>query len=164
MAGLSNYERLIALAEETFAVKSDPGQLDVNEEVMNRLRQIHPHCISSHNNDDGPVAWVLLIPTTSELMYAFVMGTISEKELFEKTPTNASYDALYLCSALVLEEYRRQGIVYDLATTAIEAMRKDHPLETLFVWPFSREGLNAAKKIAGQFDLPLLVRQSGKVL
>ena len=35
---LSNYQRLIKLAEEVFAVKSDPNQLDVNQEVIKQSK------------------------------------------------------------------------------------------------------------------------------
>jgi len=31
---LSNFERLVKLADEVFAVKSDPSQFDVNPEVL----------------------------------------------------------------------------------------------------------------------------------
>jgi hypothetical protein len=42
----SNYERLIALADEVFAVRKDPEQLDVNEDVMEKLHAIHPATLS----------------------------------------------------------------------------------------------------------------------
>jgi len=78
--------------------------LDVNEEVIQHLQQIHPATVSEYDDVNGPVAWILLLPTTTELMHQFLEQKISEKELYEKTPLNISYDALYLCSAMVLEE------------------------------------------------------------
>jgi hypothetical protein len=35
--GKSNFERMLQLADEVFATKNDPNQLDVNEEVMEHL-------------------------------------------------------------------------------------------------------------------------------
>lgn len=154
----SNLERLIQLADEVFAVKSDPSQLDVNQEVRERLLRIHPSTLSEYNEGNGPCAWVLLIPTTLELMNRFLESEISEKELFELTPLNIKYDAIYLCSALVLEEYRRKGITKKLALTAIEEIRKDHPLKAAFVWAFSPEGDRAAEAIAELAGLPLYKR------
>jgi GNAT superfamily N-acetyltransferase len=151
----SNIERLIQLADDVFAVRSDPNQLDINPEVMDKLRKIHPSTISGFDEGNGPVAWILLIPTTNELMQQFLAGKISEKELFELTPLNTSYEALYLCSALVLEEYRRKGIAKRLTLQAIENIRKDHPLKALFVWPFTREGELAAENLAETVNLPL---------
>jgi hypothetical protein len=156
---LSNFERLIQLADEVFSVKNDPCQLNVNPQVMERLKKIHPYTISESSNVNGPIAWVLLIPTTYILMTNFISGKISEKELFEFTPLNIKYDAIYLCSALVLEEYRRQGIVKNLVQQSIKEITKDHPISALFVWPFSKEGDLSAESIAKQNSLALFKRK-----
>jgi GNAT superfamily N-acetyltransferase len=155
---LSNFERLIKLADELFAVKNDPSQLDVNQEVMERLQKMHPSTISEYNEGNGPVAWVLLIPTTLDLMNRFLENQISEKELFNLTPLNTTYEALYLCSALVLEEYRKKGITKQLVIEAIRNIRRDHPLKAAFVWAFTPEGDMAAEKIARLAKLPLYKR------
>jgi len=154
----SNFQRMIALAEEVFDSKKDSNQLDINPEVMERLLRIHPATISEHDDGNGPVAWMILIPTTTNLRDEFLAQKISEKELFEKTPLDTPYEALYLCSAMVLEEYRRKGIAQKLVTKAIESIRKDHPIKSLFVWAFSKEGDAAAEALAHQISLPLLKR------
>jgi GNAT superfamily N-acetyltransferase len=154
----SNFERMLQLADEVFAVKNDPTQLDVNQEVLERLRKIHPATVSEYDDGNGPVAWVLLFPTTLDLMHQFLNATISEKELFDRTPLDIKYDALYLCSALVLEEYRRKGIAKRLTLHAIENIRKDHPLKALFVWTFSKEGDLGAEALARYTSLPLYKR------
>jgi len=155
---LSNFERLMQLADEVFAVKSDPSQLDVNQQVLDRLLQIHPATISQHDDGNGPVAWVLIFPTKAELMQQFLDAEISEKELFDLTPLKAKYDAIYLCSALVLEEYRGKGITKELVLNALEKIRKDHPLKATFVWTFSPEGDLAAEAISRLAGLPLYKR------
>ena len=157
---LSNYERLIKLADEVFAVKSDPSQLDVDQDVLIRLKKIHPATISEYNEGNGPCAWVLLIPTTLGLMNRFLAKEISEKELYELTPLKAKYDVIYLCSALVLDEYRRKGITKQLALKAIEKMRKKHSLQAAFVWALSPEGDKAAEMIAQLAGLPLYKREN----
>ena len=149
---------MLQLADEVFAVKNDSTQLDVNQEVLERLRKIHPATVSEYDDGNGPVAWVLLFPTTLDLMHQFLNATISEKELFDRTPLDIKYDALYLCSALVLEEYRRKGIVKRLTLEAIENIRKDHPLKALFVWTFSKEGDLGAEALARYTSLPLYKR------
>lgn len=154
----SNLERMIQLAEEVFSVKNDPNQLDVNPTALERLQQIHPATVAEYDDGNGPVAWILLIPTTLELMTRFIENKISEKELFDLTPLNTKYEALYLCSALVLEEYRRKGIAKRLTMEAIENIRKDHPLKALFVWTFSKEGDLGAAEIARLTSLPLYKR------
>ncbi|MEI8048474.1 MAG: GNAT family N-acetyltransferase [Bacteroidota bacterium] len=154
----SNYERMIQLADDVFATKSDPDQLDVNPAVIERLHCLHPSTVSEYDDGNGPVAWVLLIPTTLELMNRFLETQISEKELFDLTPPDVPYEALYLCSALVLEEYRRKGIAKRLALQAIENILKDHPVKAIFVWAFSKEGNLASETIARRASLPLYKR------
>lgn len=159
---LSNFERLIQLADEVFAVKTDPNQLDVDQDVIAKLRKMHPATLSEYDDGNGPVAWILVIPTTTDLMNRFLEHDISEKELFELTPTDVVCDSLYLCSALVLEEYRRQGIAMKLTVEAIESIRKIHPLKALFIWAFSKEGDLSSEKIARITSLPLYKRMDLK--
>ena len=155
---LSNFERMIQLADDVFAVKDDPDQLDVNENVLDRLRELHSSTVSEFTDPNGPVAWVLLIPTSSDLMEKFLKKEITEKELFELTSPGIHYEAIYLCSAMVLEEYRKKGITRRLTIDAIEKIRQDHPIKALFVWTFSEEGSMAAESIARLAELPLFRR------
>lgn len=150
-----SYERLLRMVEEIFATSSDPRQLNITPEVIDRLKQLHPSTVLEQTGEDGPVAWVVLIPTTLVLMNRFVAGEISEKELFELTPVGIKYEAVYLCSALVLEEYRRHGIVRQMVTGAVQNMQEEHPLKAIFVWPFTNEGELAAESIATALNLPL---------
>lgn len=154
----SNFERMLQLADEVFAVKNDPEQLDVNQEVLERLMRIHPATVSEYDDGNGPVAWILLIPTTLDFMHQFLDQAISEKELFERTQLDTKYEALYLCSTLVLEEYRRKGIAKRLTLQAIENIRQDHPLKALFVLTFSEEGDFGAEALACYTSLPLYRR------
>jgi len=143
------------MADEVFASRTDPDQLNVDEEVITRLQQIHPATVSEFDDGNGPAAWILGFPTTQDLMNRFLDDKISEKELYEQTPLNISYEALYLCSAMVLPEYRRKGIAEKLVTQAIESIKKDYPIKALFVWAFSKEGNALAEKIASRTGLPL---------
>ena len=155
---LSNFERMIQLAEDVFAVHNDPAQLDVDEKVMERLEKIHPATLSEHVEDDGPVVWILLIPTTIDLMNKFVAEEISETELMNETPLNAKYEALYLCSALVLPEFRKKGLATKVGMEAIKSIQADHPIKYLFTWNFTDEGANLADSAAKYVNLPLLKR------
>ena len=155
----SNYERLIALADEVFAVRNDPDQLDVNEEVMEKLHAIHPTTLSDKDFGEGPVLWILLIPTTADLMNQFLNHEINEKQLYELTAPGQAYEAIYLCSALVLEEYRNKGLAKEVTLIAIEEIQKNHSIKALFYWPFTEGGAAAAKSIANAIGLPLYERK-----
>lgn len=155
---LSNYERMIKLAEEVFASRTDPEQLDVDETVIEHLQEIHPSTVSEYNEGNGPCVWILVIPTTTQLMQLFLNKEITEKMLYERTPMHTTYEAVYLCSAMVLEEYRGKGIATRLTVDAVNAVAKQHPIKNLFVWPFSKEGDKLAQKISILTQLPLLKR------
>jgi predicted GNAT family acetyltransferase len=155
---LSNFERMIQLSDQVFSSRTDPDQLNVNEDVMEHLQLIHPSTISEYDNGKGPVCWVLCIPTTLDLMNRFMDQKISERELYELTPLHTKYEAIYLCSALLLEEFRGKGIATGLAVEAVETIRADHDIKALFMWAFSKEGEKLAQKLSGLMDLPLYKR------
>ena len=156
----SNFERMIQLADDVFATKQDPNQLDVDELVIERLLQIDPNSVREFDDGNGPVAWLILIPSTNELMQQFVKKEISEKELFLKTEIGENYESVYLCSGLVLPEYRRKGITKELAMNAMAEIRKRHEIKSLVAWPFTEEGNLASEDLARSLALPLLKRQS----
>jgi len=154
----SNFERMIDLADEVFSAQNDPAQLQVDEDVMKRLQSLHSATLSDHEEGDGPVVWILLIPTTVDLMKRFVAEEISETELLNQTPLNIKYNALYLCSALVLPEWRKKGLATKVGQEAIRQIRADNPIQYLFTWNFSKEGANLAEMAAAYEKLPLLKR------
>jgi hypothetical protein len=154
----SNFERMIQLSDQVFSSRTDPDQLNVNEDVMEHLQLIHPSTISEYDNGKGPVCWVLCIPTKLDLMNRFMDQKISERELYELTPLHTKYEAIYLCSALLLEEFRGKGIATGLAVEAVETIRADHDIKALFMWAFSKEGEKLAQKLSGLMNLPLYKR------
>ena len=155
---VSNYERMIELADKVFSSRTDPDQLNMDENVMEHLQLIHPDTISEYDDGNGPVCWILCIPTTSDLMTKFINKEISERELYELTPLNTKYEAIYLCSALLLEEFRGKGIAQRVGAKAIENIKLDHSIKALFFWSFSKEGEKLAKKASVLMGLPLYKR------
>ena len=150
-----NLKRMMQLVEETFAMKSDPDQLAINARSMKKLMRLHPRTLNEKRNQLGPVAWVLVIPTTKAVMKDFLAAKITEKDLLKLTPYDVKYDALYLCSALVLPEYRRTGLASTLLIQAIRSIQKKHPIRDLFCWVFSPEGKKLASVVAKEMHLSL---------
>jgi len=155
-----NLERMIRLADEFFDAKSDPMQISVGAETMELLRSIHPNTMGEIRNKKGPIAWALVLPTTSTLMKAFISKKISEKDLLMKTPLKIKYDALYLCSVLVLPEERGKGLAKRLLRKSIKAIKRKHPIGCFFYWGFSREGKGLASVLGKEFDLPVYARKA----
>jgi hypothetical protein len=162
---------MIQLADEFFATKNDPSQLTITEEVMEQLRSIHPATMGEFAKEQGPIAWTIVIPTTAAIREQFVNGKIGETELMKQTLAEIEpfaeserfnkiprFTSLYLCSALVLPEFRGKGLVKKLVCDSIRLIQKDHPIKELFVWAFSDEGKHLAKSIAASAALPLFER------
>lgn len=150
-----NLARMIRLADEIFDAAHDPRQIPINERVLERLSKIHPSSVAEQSTREGPVAWILVLPTTRRLMDLFLAGAITEREMLRRTRAGGTYEAAYLCSALVLPEYRGKGLATRLTVRSIRAIRKDHPIEALFYWPFSTGGEKLAEAIARKTHLPL---------
>ncbi len=155
----TNFERMIDLVNEVFDTKNDPGQISVTPDDREKLELIHEYTLNEVDYGDGPVMWLLLIPTTTGLMKRFVSKEISEQELLDLTPIGVKYDALYLCSATSLPEYRGKGLAKRVCLDAIAHIRADHPIASLFVWPFSKDGDGLACALAKALGLPLLKRK-----
>ncbi len=157
LAMADNFKRMLQLVTEFFDVRNDPDQLDVNEEVREKLQQLHPATMTEVANDEGPIMWLLLIPTTHDIMGRFLSEEISERQLFDETQAGITYDAIYLCSAAVLPEFRRHGLAKKACMDAINSIRNDHPINNLFYWPFSEDGKMLAETVAKNAGLPLLL-------
>jgi GNAT superfamily N-acetyltransferase len=153
-----NLLRMIQLAEEAFHMRNDPSQLSIDESTMEEILHLHPTAISEKRDDNGPIAWLIVLPTTSSVMERFLAGEISERQILTETDPDDQYDALYLCSVLLLPEYRGKGIARALCSEAIQAILRDHPIRTLFCWTFSDEGGKLAGTLAEEFHLPLRLR------
>jgi len=155
---VSNFERMIALAEEFFEMKDDPEQLDIDENIIAQLQTIHPSTMGEVSDENGPITWTIVIPTTNHIMQRFLEKTISERGLFELTLKESVFDSLYLCSALVLPEHRGKGLAQELVIASVRSIQKDHPITSLFYWGFSKEGEQLAEKIGSVTGLPLYQR------
>jgi GNAT superfamily N-acetyltransferase len=155
-----NLDRMIKLADEFFETKNDPAQISVTAENMKILWKIHPNTMTEKKDKNGPIAWVLLIPTTLDLMKKFITNKINERELLDNTPRRGKYEAIYLCSALVLPEHRGKGLAKRLISKSIKSIQKQHPIKYLFYWSFSAEGKKLAASVAKELDLPLHQRKA----
>lgn len=154
-----NFLRMIQLADEFFETKNDPNQISVDETVLAHLRQLHSSTIGEETSSDGPVAWTIVIPTTEEVMSQFLACEINERELLTKSSKGLPFGAIYLCSGIVLPEYRGKGIARRLLLRSIAEIREDHDVKSLYCWAFSVEGNRLAQSVARAIGLPLFERE-----
>ncbi|HXK36697.1 MAG TPA: hypothetical protein VJ553_03900 [Candidatus Paceibacterota bacterium] len=148
------------IAERIFGTAQDPDQIPINRESLRKLMTLSPESIQHELDDKGdPIAWVVVVPTTRELMEQFLQGKLTERELFDRTEPHAEYDALYLSAAVTVPEHRLRGIARRLFRRAIE--RIPHaPDAVLFAWPTTDDGRAMAKALAGRFGIEVRLRQT----
>jgi hypothetical protein len=150
-----NYQRMMDIIDEVFATGKDKNQIQVTKKDMQKLTKIHPNCLSEIANENGPIIWVLMIPTTQKIMEDFFGKKISEKQILENTIPGENYSCIYLCSASTLPEFAGKGLTKKLCFEVIEKMRKSYSIENLFVWPFTVAGKKLAERIAIETGLNL---------
>ena len=146
---------MMEIIDATFSTRKDPDQLQVSKKDIDKLHQIHPACLSEFTYQGGPGIWILLIPTTQNVMNNFLEKRISERQILENTQPGETYSCLYLCSATTLPELRGKGLTKNLCLGSIAEIMKNHPINTLFVWAFTKEGEILADAIAKKTDLQL---------
>jgi len=154
----NNFERMLELVGDFFDVKNDPDQISVDEASRHKLEQIHPATLNELANEDGPMVWILVVPTTLDTMQRFLNKAITEQQLLDETQPGTAFEAVYLCSASVLPEFRGKGLAKKVTLDAIRQFQEKYRIKALYFWKFSKEGDWLAKAIARDTALPLYER------
>jgi ribosomal protein S18 acetylase RimI-like enzyme len=153
-----NEARMYELIDDVFDTQNDSTQLRFSESDIEKLNSLSPHTLQEASNEDGPFAWISVFPTSLELMNQFLSEQINERQLFDLTNKEDKNDVVYLCSAIVLPEFRNQGLALKLTIQAVEALQLSYPIRVALVWPFSDSGLRLAEKAAEACGLTLQAR------
>ena len=143
-----NEARMYELIDDVFDTQNDSTQLRFSESDIEKLISLSPHTLQEAANEEGPYAWISVFPTSLDLMNQFVSEQINERQLFDLTNKEDNNEVVYLCSAIVLPEFRNQGLALKLTIQAIEALQLSYPIRVALVWPFSDSGLRMAEKAA----------------
>ena len=162
MEALSNYNRMLKIIEDVFDNRIDSNQIQVTENDVEKLYNIHPSTLTELLDDNGPICWILIIPTSQKNMIDFISDEISEQQLLDRTNRTEILSCLYLCSAITLPEYRNKDITLNACLKSAKKIINDFPIESLYVWPLSIEGKTLASKISKQLDLPLNLKEVNK--
>jgi hypothetical protein len=153
-----NEARMYELIDDVFDTQNDSTQLRFSENDIEKLISLSPHTLQEAANEDGPYAWISVFPTSLDLMNQFLSEQINERQLFDLTNKEDNNEVVYLCSAIVLPEFRNQGLALKLTIQAIEALQLSYPIRVALVWPFSDNGFRLAEKAAEACGLSLRAR------
>ena len=151
-------DSMMKIAELFFGTETDPDQMPINQESADKLLSIHKNTIVYKIDENGnPIAWVVVVPTSINVMNQFLKKEITEKELLDKAVEEKKFDTLYLCAAFVLPEYRRKGYAKELFEEAINGMPNGNNA-TLYCWLYSEDGKKLVAALSGVIKRPILSR------
>ncbi len=149
-------DKMLNIAERFFGTASDPNQMPITRESFYKLQQLHPKTVVYRLDNGEPISWVVVLPTQTELMEKFLKREINERELLDLTKSQDEYEALYLCAAFTIPEYRRKGYAVEMFKEAIKDIPHTKDVK-LFAWPFSQEGKALAEKLSARLDNKILI-------
>ena len=153
-------EKTLEIAEKFYGTSSDPEQIPITKDSFVRLMSIHQEAIKLETDgDDNPISWVVVVPTSKENMELFLENKVNEKELFDKAVDEKSFEALYLCSAFTIPEYRGMGYAKKLLMDAINEFASEKSVE-LYAWVYSKEGESLIKALIKDLDREIKIRKS----
>lgn len=149
-------QKMSEIAEKIFVTQDDPNQIPITQESKDKLDKLTPHWLKYRlDENNNPIAWVVVVPTTKEIAQRFLNGSITEKQILDETAPMDKYSALYLCSTITIPEHRNKGLATELIKEAIYNISKTDDY-ILFAWPFSIEGTGLIEKLNNEgFDIKI---------
>ncbi|MEI6849816.1 MAG: hypothetical protein WCK29_02140 [archaeon] len=152
------------LAEEYFKTEGDSEQAKVNDENRNWIHENIPECRNVIKDGEKIVGFTLIFPCKKETMNLFLNNDITEEELLrimKKELNYKNFDSIYLCSTVIIEEYRRKGLALKAFIKSIEKIISfsKNKKPNLFYWGFSEEGKRLSEKVAKETGLELKYRR-----
>ncbi len=145
------------IAEEIFDTAVNPEQIPINDESRKKLDALTPYWLTYKLEGGEPISWVIVIPTTKDLMTKFLAKEITEKELMNLTRQGSIFDALYLCSAITVPEHRGQGLAISLLKEAINNFHLGEGF-ALFAWPTTEDGFKIVNRLEADLNKKILIR------
>ncbi len=152
------FKRVLEISEQFFGTQDDPEQMPISQDSADKLLSIHPGTIVyKFDENKNPVAWAVIVPTSLKTKDDFLQKTITEKQLLDIATKEKKFDAIYLCAAFVLPEYRRMGYAKALLIEAIKNVfnGKDIPL---YGWIYSEEGRILLNSVSMELNKKIEIR------
>ena len=132
-------QKIMTITERFFETATDPEQIPTKKDSLRKLLALHPGTFQYRIENNEPVSWVMVLPTSNALAEKFLQDQITERELLDMTEPQPEYDAIYLCAAFTVKGYRRKGHVLDMLKDALCTIPHAQNVK-IFAWPYSDEG------------------------
>jgi hypothetical protein len=149
-----SFNKVLEISEQFYGTANDPEQIPINQESRDKLQKLHSKALIFTIENSEPVSWTVIVPTSNKLAEKFLKGEISERDLLDMTEPAKQYEALYLCSAFTVPEYRKKGYAIKLLKEQINSIpHTANPL--LFAWIYSQEGERLVDKLEQELGVKI---------
>lgn len=150
------FDQVDRSARDFFDLDNDPTQINADMKTYEYSVKIGGITVSGI--EDGKLlGWCFAFPTNKTLMNQFLLGVITENQLFWRTEKDEDYDAIYLCAAYVYEEYRRKGLGHMLVKECLEPLLKDGVC--IFYEPYSEEGRRLSESVLKNYKYEIKIKK-----
>lgn len=151
------------MSEEFFEMEKDPSQMAATKETRDWIYKNVKFISNIIRNNNEIIGYSFMLPCSKKIMNDFIEKRIDEATLINEIKKNklpTSPEAIYLCSSIIKEEFRGNGIAKIGFIKLINNILKNSNIKPiLFYWKYSDEGEKLVNKIAKELDLRLLVRK-----
>ena len=151
------------LAEQYFEMERDPNQIPATMENVRWINKNIPQCVNVIKYNNDIIGFTFIVPANKNLMRKFLSGKISENEMFEEVKRSITYEnfeTIYLCSAFIKQEYRRNCLALEGFVKSVKKlMEKTKIRPILFYWEYTSEGGKMCRKVAERLNLEAKVRE-----
>lgn len=146
---------------EEFNVDKDLEQIQSESISWERLIncECEQECIIKESERVLGSSYIIL--TSNELADKFLSAEINENDLLLNSRKIKKFDCIYLCSAIILPEFRNKGFIFESSKRVIANSIEEFGMQfpKLFYWPFSNIGEKLSKKIANYFKFEILKKE-----
>lgn len=139
-------EKMNKIAVEFFGTE-DKTMVDPTTENAKKMIVLEKNTFVYYKKDDEPISWSLVLPTSKENARQFLAEEITERELFDKSAENPSFESLYLFAAVTVPNYRKKGLGSSLMKYQIDYFKKKYQIKDFYAWTLSKEGKALIKSL-----------------
>lgn len=149
------------LTEGLWSTKTDPEIIPSKVFTYNFVTKEIPFSYNVIKEDDLVIGFTIVLPSSEEDMYDFINEKITEKELFYRIleTDRENFSCLYLCSAVIAENYRRRGLAKKSLMKQIEKFSNIYDIKYIYSWAFSDAGKKICNNISEEINIPLIERE-----
>lgn len=153
-------EKMNKVATDIFG-NGDETMVNPTPENDKRIIALEENTFVCYKKNNTPVAWSLVLPTSKENAKQFLDKEITERELFDTSTQNPSFESLYLFVVVTMPDYRKKGLGSSLMKYQIDYFKNKYKIKNFYAWALNNEGKSLIESL--KRDIEPTIRFISKV-